>query len=388
MSESFELIVNHILAQNPSLPREQLLSLVEKKKQESHGLLSDEGAIRLVAQQMSLPAFPSQGLGDLRISSVQAGLSDVSIAGEILTINGLSEFQRSNGSPGKVLRLVLGDSSGKISCALWDSIAEHAVEQGLTRGSRVRFGHGYTRYGPGGETQYHLGQSGDIQPLEIRAAPVTVADLPPRTVADLDREGDEPNLGGGLRVRVRKLVSARTEKGPVQALCEDETGLVIVKFWDEAGGAVMGREGSVLLIQNARVLERNGLLYVNVGNSSVIGSYDSEVASAKPARIDKLQPSRLLTVLEGRVVERGEVREIETREGRKAKVSNVTVQSGTGKVRMSLWDKHAEFVETVRLGDMVKLTGVRVRKNYLGDIEASTVFLSQTEKLPRDMDSA
>lgn len=388
MSESFELILSQILERTPGLPREQLLSMVEKKKQESHGLLSDEGAIRLVAQQMSLPAFPSQAIGDMRISSVQAGLSNVSISGEILALSELSEFQRSDGSSGKILRIVLGDSSGKINCALWDSIADYAAGQRLGRGSKVRFGHGYTRYGPGGEVQYNLGQNGDIQPLDLGPTRITDAGLTPRTVADLDREGDENNLGGGLRVRVRKLAPARTEKGPAQALCEDETGLVVVKFWDGTGDMVMGRDGAVLQIQNARVLERNGLLYVNVGAGSVIGAYDGELASARPARIDKLQPGRLLTVLEGKVAERGDVREIETREGRKAKVSNVTVQSGTAKVRVSLWDKHAEFVDTLRLGDTVKLTGVRVRKNYLGDVEASTVFLSMVEKLPRNTVSA
>src|SRR3989304_316898 len=165
MTDSFETILNDILSQKPNIPREEILSLVDRKKRESHGLLSDEGALRLVAQQMSLSASSSPEIRDQRIASVQAGLRNVSISGEVVSISELSEFQRSDGSTGKVLRMVLADQSGRISCALWDALGELAVGQGLRYGSRVRLEHGYTRYGPGGGVQYQLGQDGSLQPL-------------------------------------------------------------------------------------------------------------------------------------------------------------------------------------------------------------------------------
>jgi replication factor A1 len=156
--------------------------------------------------------------------------------------------------------------------------------------------------------------------------------------------------------------------------------MVILKFWDEAGEAALSlREGSVVTIGNGRVAERNGLLSVNVGLNSTIGP-GSAVGSPKPSPIGSLKAEPLLRVMSGKVVERGEVREIETREGRRAKVSNVKIEDGTGRIRVSLWDKHAETVDTLRLGDIVKLVGVRVRKGFAGDLEASTVFLSQIEK--------
>lgn len=375
MSDSFETILNHILSQNPSLPKEELLSLVERKKQESHGLLSDEGAIRLVAQQMSLSTFPSMEVKDQRISSVQAGLMDASITGEVVSANEQREFPRSEGATGKVLRMRLVDSSGEITCVLWDSIAEFVAGMELGPASRVRFEHGYTKYGRAGEVEFHLGSRSSVQVLyqmkrlEVAAGLVKVADL-----------AQVPDSNVGLVVRVLRMVESRSEKGPAQALCEDETGMVILKFWDEAGEAAMSlREGSVVTIGNGRVAERNGLLSVNVGLNSTIGP-GSAVGSPKPSPIGSLKAEPLLRVVSGKVVERGEVREIETREGRRAKVSNVKIEDSTGRIRVSLWDKHAETVDILRLGDMVKLVGVRVRKGFAGDLEASTVFLSQIEK--------
>lgn len=383
MTDSFETILNHILSQKPSIPRQELLSLVERKKQESHGLLSDEGAIRLVAQQMSLAASPSPEIRDQRIASVQAGLRDVSISGEVVSIGELSEFQRSDGSTGKVLRVVLADQSGRISCALWDAVAEFAVGQGLRYGSRVRLEHGYTRYGPGGEVQYQLGQDGSIQPLGLAVSPLEVG---PLRIADMF-DGHDLRTNS-LRVRVRRVVAARSEKGPVLGLCEDETGLIVVKFWDEARDAILSREGTIIRIQNSRVVERNGLLYVNVGNGSLLGE-DSEarIGSPSPVPVGKLEPGRVLRVVQGKVLERGDSREIETREGRRVRVSNVKIGDSTGKILISLWDKHADTVETLRVGDMVKLTAVKVRKApFTGEPEASTVFLSEIVKIPSNLE--
>jgi len=50
--DSFEGILTKILAKYPEKTKEQVLQMVEKRKDGSHGLLSDVGAISLVAQQL------------------------------------------------------------------------------------------------------------------------------------------------------------------------------------------------------------------------------------------------------------------------------------------------------------------------------------------------
>ncbi|HEX4922125.1 MAG TPA: hypothetical protein VFV92_15475, partial [Candidatus Bathyarchaeia archaeon] len=76
MQSSSNDLLDRILSSHPDMKREQLVAMVEQKKQESHGLLSDEGAARLVAQQLSVSP-PSSSLSDQRISSVHPGLNNV-----------------------------------------------------------------------------------------------------------------------------------------------------------------------------------------------------------------------------------------------------------------------------------------------------------------------
>ncbi len=377
MSDLFKDLLNLILSQNPNIQPEELLTLVERKKQESHGLLSDEGAIRLLAQQLSTTSIPVQGVGDQRIASLQAGLMDASISGEVASIGELSEFTRRDGSVGRVLRVRLADGSGQVSCAMWDDVGVFFAQQAVSTGSRVRFEHGYTKYGRGGETEFHLGSRSSIQVLSV---PPAIGGLTGQV-----RVSSLPKALGALpsiRLRLRKLQPGRTEKGPVQALCEDETGLVIVKFWDDTGGAASAiGEGETLLVEKAYTGERNGLLYVNVGRTSTVTRSDQPaIGSPAPVPIGSLNLEPVLRIISGKVVERSDVREIETREGRKARVSNIRIEDSSGRIRVSLWDKQAEFVENVRLGDLVEMAGVRVRRGFMDELEASTVFLSQIVK--------
>ena len=375
MTETFENLLDHILSQNPTIPKQELLLLVERKKQESHGLLSDEGAIRLLAQQLSITTVPSSELGDQRISSLQAGLMDASITGEIVSISPLQVFQRSDGSSGKVLRTRLADSSGQIAVVCWDSIGEFVSEQGIGAGSKLRLEHGYTKYGKGGETEFHMGSRSSVQLLTTRAwttpepGPVSISGLSPGVRVE------------GLRLRVKSILPSKSEKGPTQALCEDETGLVMVKFWDENKNLALAIDsGRTVAIETPWVKERNGLVDLNVGRGSKVTMEEFALGSPQPVSIGLVKPGLFLKVIKGKIVERSEIREIETREGRKARVSNIRIEDDTGRIRVSLWDKHAEIVESLRLGDTVKLTGVKIRTSSLGESEASTVFLSQLEK--------
>jgi replication factor A1 len=375
MTEPFENLLNHILSQNPSIDKQELLSLVEKKKQESHGLLSDEGAIRLLAQQWAIPTFSSDEVKDQRIASVQSGLMDASITGEIVSLSEVREFRRSDGSLGKVLRLRLADSSGQITCICWDSIGEFVAAQGLGVGSRLRLEHGYTKYGRGEEVEFHLGSRSSVQLLSARppaqvSGPARISGLTPGARVEK------------LRLRIKSILPSKSDKGPTQALCEDETGLVMAKFWDENKSVALTiGQGKTVTLQNPWVREWNGLVDLNVGRGSSITPEEFAVGNAAPVSVGHLTLEPFLKVVSGRVVERSEMREIETREGRKARVSNIRIEDDTGRIRISLWDKHAESVDSLRLGDSVRLTGVKVRNSPTGELEASTVFLTQLEKI-------
>jgi replication factor A1 len=377
MTESPESLLDYILAQDPGLSREILLAMIERKKQESHGLLSDEGAIRLLAQQLTGLTGPSTGISDLRISSVQAGLSDATISGEVLSISQPREFQRSDGSVGKLVRLRLKDPSGQLTCVMWDSSVEVVLSEGIATGSKLRLAHGYTRLGLAGEVEFHIGARSTIQVLSKSI--LRGIDIQTPQIVENPLEGNAPEA---VRVRIRKLQKSRGENGPAWALCENETGLTMAKFWDDNIETVLSiGEGSVITIKNPWMTERNGMIYLNAGSkSSIIKETLVDIEAPPPVPIASIKPGPKLYTTRGVVIERTDPREIETKEGRRTRVSNIRVEDGTGKIRIALWDNHAQIVESLRMGDAVRLTGIKARESYNGQLEASTVFLTQIEK--------
>jgi replication factor A1 len=372
---AFDDLLNQILSGNPKIGRDELLTMVERKKEESHGLLSDEGAIRLLAQQLSVVPPVNSDLKDQRIFSVHAGLNDSTITGEVISVSDAHEFQRSDGTQGRVLRMRVGDASGQITGVFWDSLADTVAREALTPGSRVRLLHGYTKFGRAGEVEFHLGSRANIQILG-RASSQGFAPNASSSVAG------KLGASGLLRVRLLKLRKSQSEQGPTWALCSNEAGLMIAKFWDNQAQSVLELgEGSLVAIENHWVTERNGLVYVNVGAKASVKKESTDFVPDIPlATIKSLQPGPALWSIKGKVLERGDVREIETKEGRRTRVSNIDLEDDTGKIRVSLWDTHALRTESLRTGDTVRLVGVKVRENMNGEKEASTVFLTQLEK--------
>src|SRR5437773_10580563 len=221
---AFDDLLNQILSDNPKIGRDELLTMVERKKEESHGLLSDEGAIRLLAQQLSVSPPASSDLKDQRVSTVHAGLNDSTITGEVISVSDVHEFQRSDGTVGKVLRMRVGDPSGQITGVFWDSLADTVAREALTPGSQVRLLHGYTKFGRAGEVEFHLGSRANLQILRraqsqgfgttgvwSAAAKIGASDL--------------------LRVRLLKLENSQSEQGPAWALCSNVARLMMLKSW-------------------------------------------------------------------------------------------------------------------------------------------------------------
>jgi replication factor A1 len=378
--DSFEGLLNKILTKYPEKTREEVIRLVERRKEDSHGLLSDVGAMSLVAQQLLVQQDGLAGLGDQKISSAHAGLNDVTVSGEIVDLSELREFPREDGTTGKLVRLRLQDLSGQIGVALWDMNADQLIQKGGRVGGRLRLEHGYTKHGRGGEVELHLGNKGRVQLFETSNLKTSDEELPWTTIGKI--AANPGPTAQRLRLMMRRVQGQRTMNGPITALCEDETGLVMVKFWDDkiAEAARIG-EGKGVIISNPTVAERNGTVYVNVGRNSVFKE-DAESMSTSfgTASIAVLRPGPLLQVLSGKIVERSEIREVETKEGRRVKVSNIRIEDETGRMRVSLWDHHADRAESLRLGDMVKLIGVKVREGFNREVEASSVFLTEIEK--------
>jgi len=166
-------IIGEILSKRPDLSPEQVRALIEEKKRELPNFLSDEGAARLVAEELLIKTSGTQ-LGRMRIKDLVNGLNDVAISGRILAAWPPQLFQRRDGSSGQVIRMIILDRSGRVRCALWDRHVE-TVSKGNLQGGIIRISHAYTRQGLAGDVEVH---AGDRSIVELNPQEMPTSDFP------------------------------------------------------------------------------------------------------------------------------------------------------------------------------------------------------------------
>jgi replication factor A1 len=385
-------IVEDILAKRPDLTEEQVQALVEEKKKEGRGLLSDEGAARLVAEELLVQTRgTSSELGRMQVKDLVSGLNDVTISGRILLSWPPQGFQRRDGSAGRVMRLIIVDKTGRARCALWDRHADVASSAGNLQGKIIRIGHAYTRQGLRGDTEIHAGARSNI---EIDPHGMPIEDFPEfkelfTPLANLSADVNQVNAVGFVQTEPRYYSFTKEDRAGsvLRTIMADESGSIPVVFWNERAEELKEvKKGNILQIMNARTrLDNNGRLEVHVEARS------QAIVLASPPEFLKMPVQRSYSIADlaahlgsvdmvVSVLARGQPRDVKRTTGESVKVASLLVADGTGIATLSLWDDKAGLVDQAAEGDVVELHGVSVREQ-MGEIRLSLGRSGELQKI-------
>ncbi|MBU7043252.1 MAG: hypothetical protein HXS47_06635 [Theionarchaea archaeon] len=129
----------------------QIEQRMQQKLDEVGGLLTEEGALAIVANECGIVEEQEY----LHIKDLINGMSNVNIVGRVLGYTEPREFQRKDGSRGAVTNVILADKTGKTALTLWDH--EVRMTEQIERGDILKIVDGNTRQGTRG-VQVHLGR--------------------------------------------------------------------------------------------------------------------------------------------------------------------------------------------------------------------------------------
>ena len=373
-------IIHEILSKRHDLSEDQVLALIEEKKKEGRGLLSDEGAARLVAEELLIQTHGTE-LGRMQVKHLVSGLNDVTISGRILLAWPPREFRRRDGTSGRIMRLVLADKSGRASCAIWDRHVDILSGVGNLQGRVVRIGHAYTRQGMAGDVEIH---AGDRSSIEVDPHDLPTSDFPElkelfTPLAKLVAPSSGMNAVGIIQTEPRYYSFSKEGRigSVLRTLLEDDSGSIPIVAWNERAEQLRAlQKGSVLQIINARTrLDTNAKpeLHIEARSQVEILSAPPEYLKMPVPRIHKIADvtSRTdLVDLTVAVLIKGEPQELRRATGETLKVSRLIVADETGVLPLSLWDDKAELANQIREGELIELHGVSARER-MGDISLS-----------------
>ena len=132
---------------------------VDEKMKQLSGLISEEGALHIIANELSVKLVPDKE--DRKVSDLLPGMRDVEQAMRVVTPYEMRTFESKFGDgEGKVFSFLAGDESGVIRVTCWGARAEESKD--LAKGDVVKITNAYVKEN-NGRAELHLNNNSTIQ---------------------------------------------------------------------------------------------------------------------------------------------------------------------------------------------------------------------------------
>ena len=220
---------------------EELENKIKEKINELSGLISEEGAAHIIANELNVELVP-KGEGKLKIKEIYAGMKNVSVVGKVVRKFEMREFAKGD-STGKVCSLMLGDETGTIRVVFWNDQVDQLKD--VNENDILEVQEAYVRENNNAR-EVHLGQRGTIN---INPEGVTIGEV--RAKTEYERKNISELQGGEMGVEllgtvvqvfdprffmVDKDSGKRVQEGGVLSyvmnlVVDDGTGNIRTVFW-------------------------------------------------------------------------------------------------------------------------------------------------------------
>jgi replication factor A1 len=404
MKMEIEEIIKKIAGET-GVEEEDLRERIEKKQKELGGLITLEGAAHIVANEVGINLFEEiSARPELKIENIIPGMNSVDLVGRVMRVFEPREFDREDGSKGKVCSLILGDETGTIRTVFWGKDVALIEEGKVEEGKLLRIKEGYTKENINGEPEIHIGMRTRVipNPKDLKEEDMPLPEDRKKRISELE----EGMSSVDVVCKVLRIFEPRefdredgTKGKVVNLIVGDETGRSRLVFWDEDVGLVEKgqiKEGDVIKVKKGYVKMRFGEPEVNVGRYGKVVLNPSEeigeVPEFAPPEITRKEMKDLKVgeraEIRGALVEVYENLKIFDRDDGKGMVINAVIDDGTASMRAAFYDKMAEALLNMPMqkaleGDVSEDISQR-RKKILGREVVAVVRVKHSDFSGRD----
>ena len=149
------------IKETKGLKDEELQFKVKEKIEKLSGLISKDGAIHIIANELGINLADELRRRGVKINRVMVGMKNVNLVGKVLRVYEVRSFSK-QGREGKVGSFMIGDETGSIRIVLWDIQHLQVMEQGqLQEGMIVKIVNAMARQNQS-FMELHLGNLGQL----------------------------------------------------------------------------------------------------------------------------------------------------------------------------------------------------------------------------------
>ncbi|MBN2110324.1 MAG: replication factor A [Methanosarcinaceae archaeon] len=350
------------------ISQEEFQKKVDEKVDQMSGLCDMRTAAMLVAHDLGVNETETSAQ---KISDINAESGNVRFIAKVMSVFPAKEFNRNDGTVGRVANLIVADETGSVRLTLWDDKADLVRTGDIEIGQTFQIS-GYVKEGYSG-LEVNIGNNGILcesdEKIEASIATTKVEDVK-NGMGDLNLKGRVLDIS-----EVRTFNRKDGSTGMVANITiGDDTGKIRVTLWDEKTeiASELNTNDSVEIINAyARENNFNQQVEVQVGNRTILKKIEEEVPfSENFTPISNIIPGESYSV-KGSVSGLGELREFTRDDGTVNMVSNIYVSDDTGRIRIALWGDHALLVDELDIDTRIEIIDAFSRSGFNDEIELS-----------------
>src|SRR3989338_5401464 len=144
------------LKEKTGLSDADLMAKIDAKCAALSGLISKEGAAHIIANELGVKLLEGSG----KIKDLLPGMRNAELLGRVTQIYEIREFQRADGTAGKVGSFLVGDDTGMVRIVCWGNQTE--LMRTLATGTPLKISGGMVRENQRGYKEVHLNESSRI----------------------------------------------------------------------------------------------------------------------------------------------------------------------------------------------------------------------------------
>ena len=392
-----ETYINKII-EDTGLSKTEIQSLVEKKKEELKGLISDEGALFVIAKELGVEVSGENQelLNDieLNISDITLNMKNIVLVGRIKDIFNLNSFKKSNGEVGYVGAFKLHDNTGDIRIVLWDDQVNVFKDERFEKNEIVKILNGNAKQGRYGGIEIHIGRFSKIilapEDVDYKKYPKIKEEF--KLINEINENLGSISIEGKVMNRspVREFTRKDGQNGKVCSLTvRDSSGKTRISFWNDDIDKIEKIDiGDFISLSSLNPRKSNftegqidlhATSWTQITKKDKVVKFNSQVID----NIDTLQNQKGYISFQGIISAIDDVKKITLKSGEEISLLGFNVSDKTDAIRVTAWRERAdELSKSLKNGDGVLLKDVELRYNNYSQKNEITISIdSSIEKI-------
>ncbi|MFW9987477.1 MAG: DUF2240 family protein [Candidatus Odinarchaeota archaeon] len=395
-----ELYINKII-EDTGLTRKEIQNLVEDKKNELKGLISDEGALFIIAKELGVDI--KNGNKDLLkdieiyISDVTQNMKNITLYGRIKAIYNINDFKKNDGTNGFVGSFLLHDNTGDARIVLWDEQVNIINESNFVRNEIVKIINGTAKKGKFGDIEIHIGKYGKIilSPEDVDYKKYPKITFKSININDINLNLKSISIEGKViqLSQLREFIRKDGSPGCVSSCTLlDSTGSIRITFWNEDTeklDKININDYISITNLNPRLssLDSKTIEVIANKNTEITKKdKDLEIRGDFTKKIKELQKSSGVVSFDGIITSIDNLKTISLRSGEEVSLLGFIVSDESDGIRVTLWRENAEeYSKLLSVGQGLSLKNVIVKysnfssRNEISLIKESILELKNLE---------